>query len=77
MGFVTVRHASGRSFVIDSSVCPTVAAASNQICEELNVPNGCARLITSSGCELNNEDLIDAMCLAVHRVRKERSQGIS
>ena len=64
MAFLTVRLASGRSMVIDSSVCPTVADASNQICHELNVPNGCAKLIASSGCELNNEDHIGAMCLA-------------
>ena len=64
MAVLIVTLASGRSIVIDSSACPTAADASHQISEELNVANGCVKLVTSSGCELNNEDLIDAMCLA-------------
>ena len=64
MALLTVRLASGRSIVIDSSVCPTAADAGHQICDELNLPNGCVKLITSSHCELNNEDHFDAMCLA-------------
>ena len=61
--FVTVSLASGRSIVIDSSECPTAEDAGQQICVELNLPNGCVTLVTSSGCELNNEDHIGAMCL--------------
>ena len=40
MALLTVRLASGRSIVIDSFVCPTVAGASKQICEELGGLDG-------------------------------------
>ena len=63
MAFVTVRLASGRSIVIDSSECPTAEDAGQQICVELNLPKGCVKLVTLSGCELNNEGHIGAMCL--------------
>ena len=73
-----VRLVSGASIEIHTRSAKTVAAACRQVCDTLQLPIGCVKLITSAGFELADEDRIDVIykCAPTAVVLRDKLQAM-